>query len=82
MVRRSSVGKLAGALNEYIRDSLMRPKIADSGSSRKIVNSKPKALSDSDFWAAGLGVDRQLLARLRELDMQEKKKAGKTCNDP
>jgi len=28
------------------------------------------------------GVDRQLLARLRELDMQEKKKAGKTCNDP
>ena len=46
---------LIRALNDYIRDSLMRPKIADSGSSRKIINSKPKALSDSDFWAAGLG---------------------------
>ena len=79
VVRSSAVGKLASALDEFVRDSMRGSR---SGGKRGINAAKlpaaslgpPKclaSLSDSDFWKKGLGVDGQLLARLRDLEIKE-----------
>ena len=70
---------LASALDEFVRDSMRGSR---SGGKRGINAAKlpaaslgpPKclaSLSDSDFWKKGLGVDGQLLARLRDLEIKE-----------
>ena len=74
-VRASAIGKLAPALHDFVRDSSSS---APAGGKRHSVPNlkeghvKPlKSLADSEVWG-GLGVDHQLLARLRELEMQER----------
>jgi hypothetical protein len=71
-VRSAAVGKLAKALDDFVRDSIKRQSPqhpSKKHSSRNLKHLKP--LSDSDFWARGLEVDIELLARLRDLELQE-----------
>jgi len=73
-VRSSSVGKLASALDEFVRDSVARQSSKGSGQKRNF--KALKSLSDSDYWGKGLGVDRDLLMRLRSLELMESSGAG------